>query len=79
MARVRLVSLDEMDPALRAAAERWRHLGGDINMFRAFAHMPDLFRRFLEFYGPIVNHGRVLVRVKELARIRIANLNQCHY
>jgi len=35
--------------------------------------------KFLEFYGPLVNHGRVPLRVKELARIRVASLNDCHY
>jgi alkylhydroperoxidase family enzyme len=79
MARVRLLDLEEMTPELRAAAERWRRQGGDVNMLRAFAQAPELVTRFLAFYGPLINHGRVPVRVKELARMRIASLNECHY
>jgi len=75
----RMLELEELDPALREAAERWQAQGGDVNMHRVFGQMPDFFKRFLEFYGPLVNKGRVPVRVKELARIRIANLNECHY
>lgn len=75
----RMLELDELDPALREAAGRWRAQGGDANMHRVFGQMPDFFEKFLEFYGPLVNKGRVPVRVKELARIRIANLNECHY
>lgn len=75
----RMLELDELDPALREAAERWRAQGGDVNMYRVFGQMPAFFKSFLEFYGPLVNKGRVPVRVKELARIRIANLNECHY
>jgi len=79
MTITRMLALDELEPALRAAAEKWQALGGDPNMYRVFGQMPDFFLKFLDFYGPLVNHGRVPVRVKELARIRIANLNECHY
>ena len=75
----RLLDLDELDPGLRDAARRWQAQGGDVNMHRVFGQMPDFFARFLEFYGPMVNRGRVPVRVKELARLRVANLNECHY
>lgn len=79
MTITRMLALEELAPDLREAAEKWRVLGGDPNMYRVFGQMPDFFLKFLEFYGPLVNHGRVPVRVKELARIRIANLNECHY
>ncbi len=75
----RMLELEELDPALRAAAEKWRAQGGNVNMHRVFGQMPDFFGKFVEFYGPLVNHGRVPLRVKEIARIRVANLNQCHY
>jgi hypothetical protein len=79
MTITRMLALGELAPDLREAAEKWQGLGGDPNMYRVFGQMPDFFLKFLEFYGPLVNHGRVPVRVKELARIRIANLNECHY
>ncbi|MGH7322541.1 MAG: hypothetical protein ACRELA_23355 [Candidatus Rokuibacteriota bacterium] len=75
----RMLELEELEPGLRLAAERWRAQGGDVNMYRVFGQMPGVFKKFLEYYGPLVNHGRVPVRVKELARIRIANLNACRY
>jgi hypothetical protein len=75
----RMLALEELDPALRTAAEKWRAVGGNVNMHRVFGQMPDLFLKFVDFYGPLVNHGRVPLRVKELARIRIANLNECQY
>ena len=75
----RMLDLDELEPALRDAARKWQAVGGDPNFHRVFGQMPDFFGKFLEFYGPLVNHGRVPLRVKELARIRIANLNDCRY
>jgi alkylhydroperoxidase family enzyme len=79
VARVSLLPFDEIDAGLRARADRWIELGGDPNMLRAFAHMPDHFSRFLDFYGPLVNRGRVPLRVKEMARLRVASLNECRY
>ena len=79
MSLTRMLDVDELEPALREAVAKWQAVGGDPNMYRVFGQMPDHFRRFLDFYGPLVNHGRVPIRVKELARIRIANLNECHY
>ena len=75
----RMLELEEMDPELRKEAEKWQALGGDINMYRVFGQMPDFFKSFINFYGPLVNKGQVSVRVKELARIRVANLNECFY
>jgi hypothetical protein len=75
----RMLPLDELPPALREAAEKWQAHGGNPNMHRVFGQMPDFFLKFIEFYGPLVNRGRVPLRVKELARIRIANLNECGY
>ena len=74
-----MMDLDELDPTLRELALRWQAHGGNVNMHRVFGQMPDFFRKFIEFYGPLVNHGRVPLRIKELARIRVANLNDCHY
>jgi hypothetical protein len=36
------------------------------------------FMKFLDFNAPPVNHGRAPLRVKELARLRVARLNGCH-
>ncbi len=79
MPRTRMLELAELPPDLRAEAEKWQALGGDVNMYRVFGQMPDHFKRFLEWYGPMVNKGRVPVRVKELARRLVAKLNECHY
>ncbi|HEV8441414.1 MAG TPA: hypothetical protein VGT40_25270 [Methylomirabilota bacterium] len=79
MAVTRMLELSELDPRLREAALKWQGQGGNVNMHRVFGQMPDFFLKFVEFYGPLVNRGRVPLRVKELARIRIANLNECHY
>jgi hypothetical protein len=39
--------------------------------------IPDLFERYFAFFRPGHLEGRVPARVKELARLKIAALNQC--
>jgi alkylhydroperoxidase family enzyme len=77
--RLPLLNLDELDEDLRVMADKWAELGGDPNFIRAFAHAPDFLKRFVAFYSPLVRKGRVPHRIKELVRIRLAHLNDCHY
>lgn len=41
------------------------------------ALIPDHFARFFEFFKPGHLEGIVPTRIKELARLKIASLNQC--
>ena len=45
-----------------------------INML---ALLPDFFGRFFEFFRPGHQEGVVPSRIKELARLKIAALNDC--
>ncbi len=39
--------------------------------------LPDLFERYFAFFGPGHQEGVVPSRIKELARLKIAALNDC--
>ena len=39
--------------------------------------IPDLLARYFDFFRPGHNDGVVPARIKELARLKIAALNQC--
>ena len=39
--------------------------------------IPDLFQRYFEFFKPGHQEGVVPSRIKELARLKIADLNGC--
>ncbi len=39
--------------------------------------IPDLFGRYFEFFRPGHQEGVVPCRIKELARLKIAALNEC--
>ncbi|MCR9095331.1 MAG: hypothetical protein NXI30_14010 [bacterium] len=54
------------------AANAWE--GGALNMTE---ELPDLFERFFAFFRPAHTEGIAPARVKELARLKIAAMNEC--
>ena len=46
-------------------------------LVRLFGQAPGVFRRWNEWYGPIRADGAVSSRVKEICRLRLAQLNDC--
>lgn len=61
------------DPTLAAM---FRASGDE--MFGVYGHAPEAFGAFLEFYRPLKYGGRLPFALKELVRLRIAELNDCH-
>ncbi len=51
---------------------------GDTVFARVVAHRPEAFRAFNMFYLSLLS-GVVESEIKELARLRLALLNGCHY
>lgn len=59
-------------PTAGPAADAWD--GGALNMTE---ELPDLFERFFAFFRPAHTEGVAPARVKEIARIKIAAMNEC--
>lgn len=75
-----LVDVDKLPPDLRLMVQRWAELeDGDPNFIRTLGNSPDMLRRFVPFYSPMVRKGVIEHRTKELVRINIAFHNQCKY
>lgn len=77
--RIPPLAVDELSPAQQEMATKWREQGGDDHVMRVLAHAPDFVEPFVSFYSPLVRRGRVEHRTKELTRLRLAMLNDCHY
>ncbi len=77
--RICPLELDELPASLQVIATKWREQGGDDNVTRTLAHAPEFVEPFVSFYSPLVRRGRVEHRTKELARLRLAMLNDCQY
>lgn len=59
------------------AAEK--QYGAVPNLFKTMAHRPELLVTFFNYYKELWTGGVVEVGLKELAAIRAAALNGCHY
>ena len=71
----RLPNVPELDPELQARVAR----GADPLEARQLGWAPGHYKRWLAFQMPMWWKGEVEVRTKEVARLRIARLNRCHY
>lgn len=77
--RLPMLDVDALDPELRTMLARWQADGGDPNFIRALGRLPEALKHFVAFYSPLVRKGVIEHRTKELARLRLAQLNRCHY
>ena len=73
-----LVKPEDMEPDIREAMNMFQDWIGDSIYSQFMANVPDIFRKFNEFYMLLLN-GRVESEPKELARLRMARLNSCEY
>ena len=73
MARLRVLQAEEIaHPEL----SRMMADSGD-EMFGVYGHSPDFFQAFLRFYRPVKYEGQLPFALKELVRLKIAELNDC--
>lgn len=80
MARIRPIPKERAAVVLRslyAAAEK--QFGTVPNLFKTMAHRPELLLTFANFYKELWTGGAVDAQTKELAAVRTAVLNACHY
>ena len=75
MAHITLVPTEELPPELhRIAKEAEAHPA----IFQAAGHLAETYEAFWAFYAQLKVEGPLEVRLKELGRIKIADLNQCY-
>lgn len=77
--RIPMVDLEQLDQELQDIVAKWKAEGGDPNFIRTFGRLPEALKGFVRFYSPLVRKGLIEHRTKELVRLRLAQLNQCHY
>ena len=77
MARIRLVPENDLSPGLRQIAKEAEDHRLNPAIFQAAGNLPETFEAFWSFYSPLKLKGLLDARLKELVRLKIANLNQC--
>ena len=67
-----------LDAETREIVETYDQWVGDTVFARVMAHTPEILKRFNDLYGVMLG-GSVESEIKELARLRLARHNDCHY
>ena len=80
MARLSEVPFAALDEELREMMRAYDTELGGSGFVRVLAHSPDTFKAFINYYFPLVSEtrGQVDMRLTELARLKVAEHNDCH-
>jgi AhpD family alkylhydroperoxidase len=77
MARIRMLTAEEMAPELRELVGAEGKPPIELGTLRIYAHRPELAAAYARFAGAIKAPGLLPARLVELVRIRVAFHNQC--
>lgn len=80
MARLTKLTREQVPPDVRELYEKVGALRGNVpNMFRVYAHRPEIMKTMVAHLNAITNTGTVPVRTKELVATLVSRLNTCEY
>lgn len=77
MSRLPLVPETDLPEFYRDRVMRDKAEGRDIALNSVMAHHPKFFEDYFNFFYPAHEHGVLETRIKEIARLEIARLNNC--
>jgi hypothetical protein len=80
MPHISYLPFESVDSDLQAIMHEYDDELGGSDFVRVFAHSPDVFKSFIRFYFPLITEtrGSVDMKLTELARLKVAELNGCH-
>ena len=70
---------NSLDENVADIAEEWKQVGSDSSLLRLLSYRSDLVPPFFDYYQNLRADGLVSAKVKELIRLRLAELNSCNY
>jgi len=80
MARLTKLTKDEVTPEIRARFTDIGQTRGNIpNMFRVYAHRPEILKTMIAHLNAVTTTGTVSVLTKELVATLVSRLNRCEY
>jgi len=80
MPRVSAIPFEKIDSELQTVMREYdKELGGS-EFVQVFAHAPQVFKSFINFYFPLVaeTRGSIDMKLTELARMKVAEKNECN-
>ena len=80
MSRLPRLTRDEVPDDVRALYEKVGAARGNVpNMFRVFAHRPEILKTMVAHLDAVTKGGTVPIRTKELVATLVSRLNRCEY
>ena len=80
MARLTKLSKDQVTGDVKELFTRVGEQRGNIpNMFRLYAHRPEILKTMVAHMNAITNTGTVPTRTKELVASLVSRINRCEY
>ena len=80
MSRLSKVPRSDADPRVQAVYDRVAAARGNVpNMFRIYAHRPEIMESMVAHVNAVTNTGTVPVRTKELVATLVSRINRCEY
>ena len=79
MLRINKVPYEQVHPELKQAMHESDVALGGSEWIQVFAQTPDLYRNFVKFYyeNIMVDSDGISVKLTELVRHKVAQINQC--
>ena len=68
-----------LDGNIADIAKEWREVGSDSSLLRMLSYRSDLIPPFFDYYQNLRADGLISAKLKELVRLRLAELNSCNY
>jgi alkylhydroperoxidase family enzyme len=80
MARLTKLTKDQVTAEVREKFEQIGAVRGNVpNMFRVYAHRPEILKTMMAHMDAVTNTGTVPVRTKELVATLVSRINSCEY
>ena len=79
MARIEPLAIHEVDADLRPLCEESERQIGTSASTRTYAKNPAVLRALAAFRGALVKESTLDPVLRELVRLKVANLNACQY
>ena len=79
MARLEPLDISQVDPEVRHLCEESERQIGTSASTRTYARTPAVVKALAEFRARLAREGTIDPVIRELVRIKIAQLNACRY
>jgi alkylhydroperoxidase family enzyme len=79
MSKLRELDLREVDEEIRTICADVERQAGTSRSTRVYAHHPPIVKALAAYRAAVAKESVLEPAIKELARLKIARLNVCHY